>query len=326
VILPTLDSPLPENKSAIWCCSFQLAWDELKTKVVQEPIQLNNADAISDRLNHGEFSRDLLPNDSYYATAGWNRDGVRDRIRADMKRLFPNDAYPDLGDGSDGATAFAFLKTGLEFDTPYDINPEPLKFKDRAGNETEVRSMGFVNETKPGKARRQMTILHHREARAAPPISFAIDLCATSKPNQLILAVIDRQATLQEMLADLEDKIAADSKHEFGPTQSHPGDNLLVPCMKWKLNHHFKELEGPDIRFRNAGLKDMYLETALQTIEFRLDGAGVAVSSSSRIEVKSREPADFYFNRPFLVVLKKRDAKVPFFVMWVDNAELLERP
>ncbi len=28
---------------------------------------------------------------------------------------------------------------------------------------------------------------------------------------------------------------------------------------------------------------------------------------------------------PFLVYMQKRDAEQPFFVMWVDNAELLTR-
>src|SRR5438552_18000947 len=29
-IVPTLDTPVPEGKSAVWCASFQLAWDRLK--------------------------------------------------------------------------------------------------------------------------------------------------------------------------------------------------------------------------------------------------------------------------------------------------------
>jgi len=36
-------------------------------------------------------------------------------------------------------------------------------------------------------------------------------------------------------------------------------------------------------------------------------------------------PRCFLFNQPFLVYMKKRNADQPFFVMWVDNAELLVR-
>jgi hypothetical protein len=35
-------------------------------------------------------------------------------------------------------------------------------------------------------------------------------------------------------------------------------------------------------------------------------------------------PKKLHFDRPFLIYLKKRDAARPFFVMWVDNAELLQ--
>ncbi len=34
----------------------------------------------------------------------------------------------------------------------------------------------------------------------------------------------------------------------------------------------------------------------------------------------------FVCDHPFLIVVKKRGAKRPFFVMWVDNAELLCKP
>jgi hypothetical protein len=37
------------------------------------------------------------------------------------------------------------------------------------------------------------------------------------------------------------------------------------------------------------------------------------------------EPRYFYFNRPFLIYVKKRGPEYsPFFVMWVDNAELMK--
>ncbi|HZT82935.1 MAG TPA: hypothetical protein VFA26_22075 [Gemmataceae bacterium] len=39
VVLPTLDSPIPEGKSAIWCVSFQLAWNRLKDEVAREPME-----------------------------------------------------------------------------------------------------------------------------------------------------------------------------------------------------------------------------------------------------------------------------------------------
>ncbi len=37
-------------------------------------------------------------------------------------------------------------------------------------------------------------------------------------------------------------------------------------------------------------------------------------------------PINYIVNRPFLIYIRKRGADRPFFVMWVDNAELLSKP
>jgi len=94
--------------------------------------------------------------------------------------------------------------------------------------------------------------------------------------------------------------------------------------MHWRVSHHFKELEGKDKQFLNPELSSLYLDTAFQMIQFRLDRSGAELSSESKAFV-APIPSHFYFNRPFLIILKKRDVKHPFFVMWVDNAELLDK-
>src|SRR5437773_700065 len=48
VIVPTLDSLIPEGKSAIWCVSFQLAWNYLKDDVAKGPVQLVGAQPLAD--------------------------------------------------------------------------------------------------------------------------------------------------------------------------------------------------------------------------------------------------------------------------------------
>jgi hypothetical protein len=94
--------------------------------------------------------------------------------------------------------------------------------------------------------------------------------------------------------------------------------------MHWQVEHHFKELEFKTLI---GSLQDgLYFYPAFQSIDFRLDPVGASVSSSAHLATGSMHmPRQFEFNRPFLIYLKKRDAKHPFFVMWVDNAELMCR-
>jgi hypothetical protein len=69
-VLPTLDTPIPAGKSALWCSSFQLAWDELK-KLAGGPILVENAEEPAARLNDSRWPEDDLPPGAGYARAGF---------------------------------------------------------------------------------------------------------------------------------------------------------------------------------------------------------------------------------------------------------------
>jgi len=64
-------------------------------------------------------------------------------------------------------------------------------------------------------------------------------------------------------------------------------------------------------------------------IDFTLGRTGVILKSDATIIIPPLgvvpEQRRFHFNRPFLIYIKKRGpATSPFFVMWVDNAELMQ--
>ena len=98
-------------------------------------------------------------------------------------------------------------------------------------------------------------------------------------------------------------------------------DVLIVPEMFWKIDHSFKELIGKTVSNANPA---MPIVEAYQGINFRLDRKGVVLESESRL-ITSSSPKYFKFNRPFMLYIKKRDSAQPFFVMWVNNAELLNK-
>jgi hypothetical protein len=122
-------------------------------------------------------------------------------------------------------------------------------------------------------------------------------------------------------LADVDKKMAQPARENS--SSLGPIDSLLIPMMHWRVSHRFKELEGKDKPFLNPTLNGLFLDTALQTIQFRLDRSGAELASESKDYCKPA--ATFFdFNRPFLIIMKRRGGGNPFFVMWVDNAELLQ--
>ena len=98
-------------------------------------------------------------------------------------------------------------------------------------------------------------------------------------------------------------------------------DVLIVPEMFWEIAHDFDELLGKIVANANPA---MPIIEAKQGIKFKLDSCGAMLESEATIMTASI-PRYFIFNRPFLIYMKKRDCEQPFFVMWVDNAELLNR-
>jgi len=98
-------------------------------------------------------------------------------------------------------------------------------------------------------------------------------------------------------------------------------DVLMVPEMFWEIDHRFEELINRIVANANPA---MPIIEARQGIKFRLDRYGAMLESEVMIAAAAI-PRYFRFNRPFLVYMKKRDCEQPFFAMWVDNAELLNK-
>jgi hypothetical protein len=122
-------------------------------------------------------------------------------------------------------------------------------------------------------------------------------------------------------LASIEKKIVSAGGQEQGHGLG-PNDVLLVPDFFWHITHRFAELEGQ--AFMNPTLKGQRMDVAQQDILFRLDRSGAELESEAKIYALPI-PTYYVFDRPFLIYMKKRGEPHPYFVMWVDNAELLQK-
>ncbi len=72
------------------------------------------------------------------------------------------------------------------------------------------------------------------------------------------------------------------------------------------------------------------ISKAYQQISFKLDRGGAEVQSKSEIVVSTesarkiaKNPKNMIFNKPFLVLLKRKDNPNPYFYSWIENSELM---
>jgi hypothetical protein len=325
VVAATLDMPVAAGKSVIWCSSFQIAWNRLKEDLAHGPVRIDHAPPALERLNSGPRCEDDVDAASYYAIAGLAKDGIIDTIAKELAKRFPSIPPPPAEVAPDPtvAVAYACLVAGVKYQQRFFDQRTPIMFVDSSGRATPVHSFGIrdTEQDFKGDFRSQVRVLYRENGK------FALDLSAESRPNQVVVARCDWKGTLAGTFEHVQERIRG---YRIGASKLNDKDTVLVPNIHWRVQHHFHELEGHDKVFLNAGaLRNLYLGWAFEAIDFKLDRSGAEVSSWSEVRAlldgEGEKATAYRFDRPFLVYLKKREAKRPFFVMWVDNAELLCR-
>jgi hypothetical protein len=331
IVAPSFGCRIPPGKNVVWCSTFQMAWDRLKTDVLKEPIVLRGNPELAKQLNSAPFPQEAILPESFYAVAGWGKDGIVEKIRGDMKRKFP-DHVPDLSDAAGSAiVAYAYLQTSVPFTIPYFERRKPLSFRDAAGKPHLVRAFGIRTEEDYAydQLRAQIGVLH-----AAPMVKreegfqegygeavgeFIVDPDRNSRPYQILLAKVKARETLAATWAEVEASILRSAQGD--PPGIGCNDIFLAPNIQLATTRHFKELEGRSML--NPGARGLPIQTALQSIRFVLNRSGAELGSEAKMLVLPI-PRYFVIDGPFLVVLRKRGGREPFFTLWVANPEVLE--
>jgi len=326
-IVATLDAQIRKDENAIWCASFLAARKTLEADVVGEAPSLQGDPPLALALSKAADPRSCIPEASLYAAAGRSDKGIIDQIRGGLAQKFPAKTPPTFpGIRPDSLVAYAYLEANLKFAIPYFQNRKPLVFTDGAGRKTELSSFGIRPEDDYAyfQLRRQPAILCAFWDTTDHVLHLAecvVDLDRTSQPNQILVAWMTPKPTLAEMLETLDALIKQGERDEDRKGLG-PNDVLLVPDMVWRMTHRFMELEGRP--FTNAKLKGQRMDVAQQDIYFRLDRGGAELKSEAKFYALPI-PSHYVFDRPFIVVMKKRGAEMPYFVMWVANADLLTK-
>ena len=255
-----------------------------------------------------------------------------------MKKRFPSAPVPffDRSYGfPDVIVAYSYLNIDLEFKYPFYTKNSAFIFNDTEGTQTKVASFYNIAEgmgdSNSKQVCEQVDILFYKSGNGVEPTEFAIDLCKYTSPYQVVLAHVSRGNTLGSTVASVEKKI---SEFKEGPNYEvlrklrppiyGPGDIVIVPDILYKLTHQFTELMGKSIG--NSKLGGLPIVKAQQMIDFSLSRTGVILKSEAEFTVAAlAQPRHLYFNKPFIIYVKKRqENSKSFFVMWVDNAELMQ--
>jgi hypothetical protein len=251
-------------------------------------------------------------------------EGITRTIQERIKERFPTHESPTFpGIAADSIVAYAFLEANVTFRIPYLQNDEPLVFTDSRGINTTVNSFGLRQKDEDACLELRSTqprVIFATRDKQGCLTEGVIDLDCKSEPSQILVAITEPKGTLAATLASVEDKLRQPRQGFKG---LYPNDVLLVPDLDWRITHRFVELEGRP--FLNTGLEGQRIDVAEQDILFRLHRTGAELKSEAKMHMLGEiKRTEYLFDRPFLICMRKRGDERPYFVMWVDNAELLE--
>ncbi len=323
IISPHLETPVATGENVLWCGTFQLAWNEA-CSLAGENLRFNNEPTMVRMLNKRAFTKQDLDAESYVAVAGFVRDGVHGQIVRQLEETFDGQATPryippeSLTPRPQDIVVYAYLFKNLEFQTPFERINKPIAF------ETEQVSCFGIGEEYKSKHHEmldQFVILDYQSEG-----DFVIEFKTKSNRDRVILAKMQPEATL-EATARAVQKRAANPE----PTETQIGDVLKVPKFNFDITRRYRELEGKGLLTANPNVADdLVVLSALQNIRFQFDEKGVRLRSESHMVFGCGGPPPppptkhvMIFDKPFLIMLQRAEADVPYFALWVGNPELL---
>ncbi len=293
----TLENPISENKNVIYAPAFLYAWDKVKEEL-KSPIIADTSNSLDFTfLNKSSLHENSLTDTEYSATA-------------------------DIIDGAIFAKAF-FNKT-LPFETKLQVLDEPIHF-----DTTYVSAFGMYYYDE--EAIKFSQILYYKDDE-----HFVLRLIPKDKQHEIILAKgLDRFHNLSDAIKLTNDLIAEGKKEQTNNKllwkyQIVSEDIFAVPAIKFNIETQYKNLVGQ--KFFTKDNKPHSVEEAYQRTGFILNENGAVVESEAVAAVDSASaepiithPKKMFFDKPFLIIIKRVDKPNPYFVMKVVNAELLTR-
>jgi hypothetical protein len=320
LVSPHLEVSVTPGKNLLWCGTMQLAWNEM-CRLTGGDLQFENQPEMVPIMNKRSFTKDALDEASYVAMAGFVKDKIHDEIRHAVESKFGTKRNPQLIPSKsltpfpNDLVAYASLIKQLSFPNGFEKLNEGFAF-----GKTPVSAFGFQDQ-KEGvqELYKQVVVLSYENED-----DFIIELKTKSEGDRLFLAKIKPKALLANTVEAVNGRI--DQARPEAPTTN---DVLIVPQIKLDVTRRYSEIEGLHLKPQGTNVsKDLYIRSALQAIQFEMNEKGVELKSEAHMLAceKSAVPEKKHimiFDKPFLVMLQRRGVRTPYFVLWVDNPEVL---
>ena len=297
----------------VWGGAMNLAWNELNENILHEKLQLNTDDETAlemvVKLNDAPFSKSDLDEESYYVKSGYGQSTV-DEINRESKKKFPSKSFSvlNINLSPKDIISYAYFLKEVEYETMFKKND--ILFK---GQKVE----GFIADNEA--QRENVKIIKYQN-----DDKFIIKLQLKNKNDELFLAKGYDMKNPQTVV----DEINQNNKKNL----STIGESDKFKAPKLHLDHHRDYVELIGKWLSNEGFSDYFIAQMFENIKFDMDEKGAKVENEAVIAMlwgiagPSKKPKikNFILDKPYWVIMKRADSQNPYFILGVNNVELME--
>ncbi len=297
VFLPSLETPFDFKRNGIYAASFLMAWDEIK-KEVRDPIRKFDCEELT-RMDSSDSYKEVMNENEYESSI-------------QIKR------YDSSLEGeSFFIHAHANFRKSLPFMYPLKRDEKSLQFLLH-----KVSSIGFSGNNSG------VSILYYKN-----DDDFAIGILPKDQAHEIILmkSSFKEDLILKNEIHRLEELVSEfkqgkDDKNRW-KYNFNDDDRVSIPIIEFDIEANYPEIEGCEF-FTDK--RNFFMLTASQRTAFVLNEKGAEIESEGGFvmtESLEEQPTlkMMIFDKHYLILLKKKKSRYPYFAMFVANSEILNR-
>ncbi len=310
-VVPVMTTEFSDSNT-VHCTNVEYLWNAI-SKISNKDISKN---PLVKEFNHSSLWKNSMDTSRLVLAYG-NPEAVYKRIIQQYRTKYKINKNDLLPQGS-SFWAYSHKIVRYKYDEPFD--EQRLRF---LGDE--VSAFGFSSDLSSIYSKeyfkKQYDILYFDYDG-----EFVVRLNAANTKDEIILVMLNKRGTFLEMFNSakrLIEKGRAKINSGSPIYQLNMEDELLIPVIKFKALHEYKELIG--VKFSSDyGPIDSFS----QAISFDFDRNGVVMESNVSVADSvgmPQKPKLLHFSRPFYLFIKEANAPYPYFNLWVSDASILER-
>ncbi len=291
---------------------MNLAWNDLSQNILHEKLRLQTTNPqiqeIVNKFNQAPLSKDDLDAGSYYIKSGYGQETVS-LINQESKAKFPSKSFTDLKLNLQpkDIIAYAYFLKEVEYTNQFSTNDIPFQ-------DTQVEGFYAKNDLQ----KRTIKVIDYQN-----DDHFIIAFQLKDNQDQLFLAKGYNMDTPQDIVTEI---------NKYPSTQYNSMSNrdiFQAPNIDLNYRRDYQELIGQSLA--NAKFTDYQINQMYENIKFSMDNKGARVENEAIVAVEigaildPPKPKKFILNKPYWIIMKRTSSSNPYFILGINNTNLMTR-